>query len=157
MSPRAACRLAQLGWTAYDYAAGKADWLAFGLAHENTAQLISGLVSDDVPTCQRTETLDVVRPRLEASRFGVAVVTSHDGIVLGRLDRDALDAGPHTSAEDAMREGPTTVRLSEEAGELAERMRHAGIDGVLVTRSDGTLAGMFEGRRAEHAPTAQGG
>lgn len=42
MSPRAACRLQHLGWTAYDYAAGKADWLAFGLAHEGAAQLISG-------------------------------------------------------------------------------------------------------------------
>lgn len=156
MSPRAACRLAQLGWTAYDYVAGKADWLAFGLAHEGTAQLISGLVSDDVPTCQPTETLSDVRDRLETSRFGIAVVTSADGVVVGRLDRDALD-DLHTPVERAMAEGPTTVRPSEEAGELAERMRHVGIDGVVVTRSDGTLVGMFERQRAEQASAGGAG
>lgn len=47
------------------------------------------------------------------------------------------------------------VRPRSEAS--PERMRHAGIDGVPVTRSDGTLAGMFERRHAEHATTAQGG
>lgn len=149
MSPRAACRLAQLGWTAYDYAPGKADWLAFGLPHEGTAQLINGLVSDDVPTCQPSETLAGVRARLEASRFGMAVVTSPDRVVVGRLDRDVLEGDLDTPVERAMTEGPTTVRPSEDAGELAERMRHAGIDGVVVTRSDGTLAGMIERYRAE--------
>lgn len=155
MSPRAACRLAQLGWTAYDYAAGKADWLAFGLPHEGTAQLINGLVSHDVPTCELSEPISGVRGRLETSRFGIAVVTSSDGVVVGRLDRDALDGDPHAPVERAMTEGPTTVRPSEEAGELAERMRHAGIDAVVVTRSDGTLAGMVERRRAEQ-PSATG-
>lgn len=155
MSPRAACRLAQLGWTAYDYAAGKADWLAFGLPHEGTAQLISGLVNDDVPTCQPSETLSGVRNRLETSRFGIAVVTSPEGVVVGRLDRDALEGDLDGPVERAMTEGPTTVRPSEDTGELAERMRHAGVDGVLVTRSDGTLVGMIERHRVEQA-TAEG-
>ncbi len=35
MSPRAACRLEQLGFPeVYDYTAGKADWLAHGLETE---------------------------------------------------------------------------------------------------------------------------
>lgn len=164
MSPRAACRLNQLGYSAYDYAAGKADWLAFGLPHEGMARLVGEWVRDDVPTCEPSEMLQDVASRLEASRFGLVVVTTDDdssgasstrqvqsGIVLGRLDRDALYGDLSLPAAQAMREGPTTVRPSEQVGELAERMRHAGADTVVVTRSDGTLVGMLERHRVEQA------
>lgn len=33
---------------------------------------------------------------------------------------------------------------SVEAGALRERMRRAGVDAIVVTRSDGTLLGLFE-------------
>ena len=42
-----------------------------------------------------------------------------------------------------MRFGVTTVRPSEQAADLAHRMRHAGRDTIVVTRSDGTLVGLF--------------
>ena len=38
-----------------------------------------------------------------------------------------------------------------ESADWVERMRHADVDAVLVTRSDGRLLGLFERRRAEHA------
>lgn len=144
MSPRAAWRLDSLGYTAYDYVPGKADWLAFGLPYEGAAELIGDLVTRDVPTCGLRERLGDVRERLAASRLGIVVALNADGIVLGRLDTAALDAEDDTPVEHAMSEGPTTVRPSEEAPALAERMRRANVDGVLVTRSDGTLLGVFE-------------
>lgn len=146
MSPRAAWRLDSLGYTAYDYVPGKADWLAFGLPYEGAAELIGDLVTRDVPTCGLRERLGDVRERLTASRLGIVVVLGADGIVLGRLDAAALDAEDDTPVEHAMSEGPTTVRPSEEAPALAERIRRASVDGVLVTRSDGTLLGVFEHR-----------
>ena len=42
-----------------------------------------------------------------------------------------------------MRFGVSTVRPSEEAGALAHRMGHAEVTRVVVTRSDGTLIGLF--------------
>lgn len=48
MSSRAACRLEQLGVTAYDFAGGKMEWLAHGLPYEGTADLVSRHI-DDAP------------------------------------------------------------------------------------------------------------
>jgi hypothetical protein len=42
-----------------------------------------------------------------------------------------------------MRFGVSTVRPSEDAAALAHRMGHAQVTRVIVTRSDGTLAGLF--------------
>jgi len=42
-----------------------------------------------------------------------------------------------------MRFGVSTVRPSEDAVALVHRMGHAEVTGVLVTRSDGTLVGLF--------------
>jgi CBS-domain-containing membrane protein len=42
-----------------------------------------------------------------------------------------------------MRFGVSTVRPSEDAAALVHRMGHAGVTRVVVTRSDGTLVGLF--------------
>ena len=42
-----------------------------------------------------------------------------------------------------MRFGVSTVRPSEDAAALAERMRDKGVTMVVVSRSDGTLIGVF--------------
>ena len=42
-----------------------------------------------------------------------------------------------------MRFGVSTVRPSEDAEALAHRMGHAEVTRVVVTRSDGTLVGLF--------------
>ncbi len=145
MSPRAAWRLESLGFErVYDYVPGKADWLAYGLPHEGNADLIAPLVTADVPTCGVHERLGAVRDRLDASRFGMLVVLNAEGVVLGRLGRSALDAGDDTAVDELMREGPATVRPSEEAEPLLERMVRADVDGVIVTSSDGRLLGVFQ-------------
>ena len=55
MSPRAACRLTQLGFApVYDYTLGKVDWIAAGLPTDRAGQpsrRVLDAVRRDVPTC----------------------------------------------------------------------------------------------------------
>ncbi|MDP8932541.1 MAG: CBS domain-containing protein [Actinomycetota bacterium] len=151
MSPRAAWRLESLGYDAYDYVAGKADWLAFDLPYEGYAKLAGPVASREVPTCSFRDRLGDVRQLLETSRFGMLVALNGRGVVMGRLDHDALDEPDDASVEQLMREGPTTIRPSEQLEPLLERMRSRDVDAVLVTRSDGILLGILERVTAEEA------
>jgi len=55
-----------------------------------------------------------------------------------------LDAAPGEAAVGTvMRFGISTVRPSEDAAALAYRMGHRQVTRVVVTRSDGTLIGLF--------------
>jgi hypothetical protein len=156
MSPRAAWRLDSLGYDAYDYAAGKADWLAFGLPAEGFALLAGAALTTEVPTCGFQDRLGDVRGALEASPWGMLVALNAEGVVMGRLNRPALDAADDVPVEQLMREGPTTVRPSEELGPLVHRMHHADVDAVLVTSSDGRLLGVLERSRGEQMIEATG-
>jgi Mg/Co/Ni transporter MgtE len=128
----------------YDYVAGKADWLAAGLAFEGSARLAGPLtrravvaVTDRVPAGQ-------VRERLAAQGFGPAVVVNDHQVVMGAAyasDLDAAAAG--VPVGQVMRFGASTVRPSEDAAELARRIADAGLSRIIVTRSDGTLIGLF--------------
>lgn len=153
MSPRAAWRLASLGYDAHDYVAGKSDWLAFGLPYQGSAVLADRVLTSDVPTCGLTDRLGDVRGALEQSRYAMVPVLNAQGVVMGRLDREAVEGadGDEMTVDRLMREGPTTVRPSEELDPLIERMGRAGVDAVLVTRSDGTLIGIVERRAGEEA------
>lgn len=152
MSPRAAWRLETLGYDAHDYVAGKQDWLAYGLAHEGHAMLAGDHVTtNSLATCSIEDRLGGVRDQLASAPFGMLVVLNADGVVLGRLDRAALDGDDTAGVEALMYEGPTTIRPSEDLAPLADTMRCARVDGVLVTRSDGTLLGLLERPAAERA------
>lgn len=152
MSPRAAWRLDSLGYDAYDYVAGKSDWLAFGLPYEGHARLVGEVLTRDVPTCALHDRARDVGPLLTDSPFGLVVVLNHAGVVLGALRTGALDTvEPDTTVETLMREGPTTVRPSEMLDALLERMRRADVDGILATSSDGRLLGLLERHRGEQA------
>ncbi|MDQ3974265.1 MAG: CBS domain-containing protein [Actinomycetota bacterium] len=61
------------------------------------------------------------------------------------------------AVEEVMREGPATVRPSEELDALVGQMRHAGVDAVVVTRSDGRLLGLLERAAAERHLDERGG
>ena len=70
------------------------------------------------------------------------VVVNTEGIVLGVIDRDDLEAAPDdASAADVMEFGPSTFRPAVETSELAHYMDHNGIDLALITTSAGRLLG----------------
>jgi CBS domain-containing protein len=144
MSPRAAWRLEAAGFgPVYDYAAGKTDWLAADLPFEGTAQL-AGMFTRRVATAEEhTPAAEALR-LLDAQGFGPLLVLNPAGVVMGTVHRDALKSAPaHADAGSLMRFGVSTVRPSEDAAELAHRMGHAEVTRVVVTRSDGTLIGLF--------------
>ncbi|MHB2022589.1 MAG: CBS domain-containing protein [Mycobacteriales bacterium] len=155
MSPRAACRLETLGFTAvYDYTAGKADWLAAALATEGSAvtTLRAGaLARASVPTCAPEDTIATVRQRLAASGEDRCVVTSGDGVVLGVLDQTALTGDDNVPVGDAMRAGPPTVRAHEDLHELVGRMHARNVVTILVTDPEGRLLGLLHRNDADLA------
>ena len=155
MSPRAAARLATLGFTrVYDYAAGKADWSSFNLPLEGragTETRAGAHVRSDVPTCPLDEPLRRVCERVERSSWDTCFVVDEAGIVVGRLGRSALRDERDQSVEDAMAPGPSTVRPSARLEALVTRMRDQNLSNLPVTTSDGRLVGLLLREDAERA------
>ena len=159
MSPRAACRLATLGFTeVYDYMPGKADWMAHGLTIEGEGASVATaghLARDDVVTCGLADRIQSVRDRVERSPYGFALVTTEPGILLGRLRRQALTEAPgHATAETAMESGPSTVRAHIPVRELAERLSKGDLSFAIVTTPEGRLIGVVRRRDLEAALAA---
>jgi CBS domain-containing protein len=157
MSPRAACRLETLGFTAvYDYVPGKAAWMAAGLPVEGTVgddQRVGSRARPDVPTCGLDEPVGQVAGRV--GDWPVAVVVEGEGIVLGVVRaEDAKDAGPDPSAEvevgAVMRPGPSTFRPAMTCEELATYLDEHDLGHTLVTTLDGVLVGLV--RRGDLGP-----
>jgi CBS domain-containing protein len=145
MSPRAAWRLEAAGFgPAYDYAAGKTDWLAADLPFEGTAKLAGMFTRRGVATSgEHTPAAEALR-LLESQEFGPVLVLNQAGVVMGAVYRDGLaSAAGEAEAGTIMRFGVSTVRPSEDAEALAHRMAHAEVTRVVVTRPDGTLVGLF--------------
>src|SRR5215467_5425517 len=145
MSPRVAWRLEEAGFgPVYDYVAGKADWLAADLPFDGTAQLAGMFTRRDVATVgERTRAAEALR-LLEAQGFGPVLVLNQAGVVMGAAYRDRLEAAvAEAEVGSVMRFGVSTVRPSEDAAALAHRMGHADVTRVVVTRSNGTLIGLF--------------
>lgn len=145
MSPRAAWRLEDAGFTpVYDYVHGKSDWLAADLPFEGTARLAGMYARRQVATAAEDTPAAEALARLETRGFGPVVVTNHAGVVMGAAYRDDLrSVGPGAVVRAVMRLGVSTVRPSEETGGLTRRMGDMQVTRVIVTRSDGTLVGLF--------------
>jgi CBS domain-containing protein len=153
MSPRAAWRLETLGFDAYDYADGKADWIAHGLPREgqNVGGLYAGeMIDRDPPTCPLSADLGAVRAALEGSQYGFCLVTGDERILLGRVRKSELrDADSGVRAEDVMEPGPSTVRPNTPAKQLAERLAKRELRTAIVTTPEGRLLGVFHRADAE--------
>ena len=145
MSPRAAWRLEAAGFgPVYNYMAGKADWLAAGLPFEGTAQLAGMFARRGVATVAEGTPVAEALGLLDAQGFGPVLVVNEAGVVMGAAYREGLAAAPGEAAVGTvMRFGVSTVRPSEDAAALAHRMGQRQVTRVVVTRSDGTLIGLF--------------
>lgn len=150
MSPRAACRLAALGFTeVYDYVNGKSEWIGYGLATDGDNErraTVASAVRDDVVSCRIDERVGPVRHRVERSPYGFALVMSGSGVLLGRLRKAVLDADPDARAEAVMEPGPSTVRPDTPSEKLAARLRERKLTTAIVTTPDGRLVGLVRSR-----------
>src|ERR687888_711531 len=155
MSPRAAARLAGIGFTeVYDYGAGKADWGAAGLplAGRKGSETRAGAhARRDVPTCRPGESLVRIRERARASGWDTCFVVDDEGVVLGRLGRRLLRGGDELPVEQAMTAGPSTIRPSARLEQMVERMRSQNLTSLPVTTSDGRLVGLLRLKDAARA------
>ena len=146
MSPRAAWRLETLGFgEVYDYVAGKADWAAAGLPRAGRAarERSAGDAADpSVPTCRLEDELSLVRERVRASGWEQCIVVNAERIVLGRLGRRALGADDAQTVEQAMSNGPSTIRPNVPLAQLLQRLERQRLQTALVTTSDGRLVGV---------------
>lgn len=155
MSPRAAARLATLGFTrVYDYVAGKADWGSFNLPLEGragSATRAGAHARSDVPTCRLDEPLREVCERVEGAGWDTCFVLDEAGVVIGRLGRAALRGDHGLSVGEAMTPGPSTVRPSARLEAMVKRMRGQDLSNLPVTTSDGRLVGLLMREDAERA------
>jgi CBS domain-containing protein len=146
-------RLESLGFSlVYDYIAGEADWLAFGLPTEGTNAHLpraGHVVHRDVPTCHLTDRLGDVRDNVRAAGWESCVVVDDRRVVLGRIRGDVWDGDLDRTADAVMRAGPTTVRPSEPLDALVGRMRDRNVDSIVVSTSDGVLVGVLRRDDAE--------
>jgi CBS domain-containing protein len=129
----------------YEYEDGKRDWGSFGLPREGTlAEQPSGgdVARADVPTCLLSDDLSEVRRRVRESGWDTCIVVNNGGVVLGRLGRKVIGSDDDQSVEEAMIEGPSTVRPSIRLDALLKRMQSNNLNSWLVTTPDGKLVGL---------------
>ena len=147
MSPRAACRLATLGFTSvHDYAPGKVDWLAHALPVEGThadQPIAASFARHDAATCSLTDTAGDVLDRIAASAYRFALVLGPAGLLLGRVRRSVLQAADHEERIDTLIEpGPSTIRPHLTVDELHHRLERTEIRTLIVTTPGGVLLGV---------------
>ena len=138
MSPRAAWRLERFGFDAYDYAAGKVDWLAAGrptVRPEPGPRRALDAADRTPATCSPDAPAGTLGP-------GSVIVVNAEGVVLGRV-RSGDRRDPNESAEGLMEAGPTTVRAHEPLDDLLERMGRRNVTEMIVTSPEGVLLGVL--------------
>lgn len=146
MSPRAACRLATLGFTqVYDYVLGKVDWLARNEPVEGTGAdtpTIGRHLRHEVITVRPDEPISQVRARVARSAHRFALVTTADGTLLGRLRAAVLDdTDPTRAVGEVMEAGPSTLRPHEPTAAIKARLLGKGLTYAIVADPDGRLLG----------------
>jgi predicted transcriptional regulator len=146
MSPRAACRLATLGFEhVFDYMPGKVDWMARGLPMQGEKAgepRAIDVARQDSITCRLDDTMGELRDRVAASPYGFAFVTTADGILLGRLRKKALDGDPHRRAAEVMEPGPSTTRPDVAPAKVVEKLHKADLATAVLTDPEGRLLGI---------------
>jgi CBS domain-containing protein len=154
MSPRAACRLDTLGFTAvYDYMPSKVDWMARGLPLEGDKAgepRAIDVARTGVVTCGLEDSVGPVHDRVTQSPHGFAFVLGSGGVLLGRLRRAALEGDPGAKAQDVMEPGPSTTRPDTPPDQLLAKLQHAELTTAVLTDPEGRLLGIV--RRSDLEP-----
>lgn len=150
MSPRAAWQLEAMGFTdVYDYVNGKVEWMLSRHPVEGSgphhAMVGEVATKDRLHTCVLGTTVGDSTRAMEESGDTFCLVLNDQGVVLGRLRKKHRDAASRDLVEHVMETGPTTVRPTEPAKALLERMEKREGAAVVVTTKKGELLGV--GRR----------
>ena len=95
--------------------------------------------------------LRAVRQRARDQGWDTCFVVTDDRVVLGRLGRHALALDDESTVEDAMSEGPSTVRPSIGIDALIKRMDERDLTTLPLTTSEGRLVGLVRRADAEKA------
>ena len=96
----------------------------------------------DVITCWLDDTIADVRERVTGSPYGLAFVTTADGILLGRLRKKALDGDPHRRVAEVMERGPSTTRPDLAPATILDKLRNADLTTAVLTDPEGRLLGI---------------
>ncbi|HUP85208.1 MAG TPA: rhodanese-like domain-containing protein [Acidimicrobiales bacterium] len=146
-SPRAAARLEAMGFAdVYDYANGKAAWLADGLPSEGRRrpeQRVAAVADRDFPRVAAAGTIGDTAAVFANETVDVAVVLDPDGIVLGVVRREVLGLDPATPLADVLQPGPSTFRPSLTIEELVQYFRTSDERRAIVTTLGGRWMGMI--------------
>ena len=133
-----------MGFEAYEYSAGKADWISAGwetLRAPDSPRQARDVLIREVATCAPETPVADLAETVEAA--GSVLVVNAEGVVLGRIrQRQLADAAPGAVAEEAMRPGPVTARPLEPLDGLLQRMEKANVTEMVVTSSEGVLLGV---------------
>jgi CBS domain-containing protein len=146
LSPRAACRLARLGFTeVYDYEPGKVDWLAHNLPVEGDrpeAPIAGRVMRDDAMRCRPADRVADVREGIVRSPYPFALVTSEDRTLLGRAPSSALDRASDRPVWEVAEPGPKTFRPHVSAEKVAGVLAEKGLRWAIVTTPEGRFLGV---------------
>ena len=133
-----------MGFEAYDYTGGKADWISEGWETERPVgarREARDVLATDIATCRPNE--DAADLPSRVAQAGNLLVTNEEGILLGRVGPHQLhDLPAGATAEAVMEPGPTTVRPFEPLEPLLERMTKGRVFEVVVTSSEGRVLGV---------------
>jgi hypothetical protein len=151
MSPRAAWRLEQLGFTCvYDYTGGKVDWLAAGeptVRDKQPTPRVGSSVDAVVPLCELGDPVGPAVARAQEMGWPFCVVVNESTIVAGRLRVDGLARDDRRRADEAMDPGPATIRAHEDLAATLARMADRHVETLLVTTPEGRLIGALRSSR----------
>src|SRR5216683_179871 len=138
MSPRAACRLMQLGFApVYDYT------LPTVRAAQPSRRVLDA-VRRDVPTCAPGAPAGLAMQQARAQGWDRCMVIAGQGTVVGILRADRISATEQAPAAEVMQPGPTTVRAHEDLDATRQRMHDRHVAHLLVTTTpDGILIGVL--------------
>jgi CBS domain-containing protein len=129
----------------YDYVDGKLDWIAHGKPTEGRGPhyAVAGEIADRnaVLACCLGDRVGDVAEKLDRIPHDYCVVLNDRDVVLGRMRAKNTHGSPDQPVELVMEPGPSTVRPTEPAASLLERMRKRNVPTVIVTSKRGELLG----------------